>query len=224
MASAFEMLNRRTIRTEPNPYDKTTVVSIYPFEIVEVLVTIQPSRYVIPAGTLEKPSITVIGSASWWKESGENEPLMEVPVFSNVVAKNLVDDYIHSMNAAAAGVRHAGVFVLPGPVTLEQVLKDYQPQLKRADAMQKAWYEELIKQADAMWSRTNGNPLAVGDDARFAAKSLSKDKPWIKDFQQIQNIACVACGNMRNPQYPVCPHCKNIIDTELAKKLNIKPA
>jgi len=83
---------------------------------------------------------------------------------------------------------------------------------------------KLIEMADSLWARTNGNPLAIPDDARFAARALSLDKPWIKDFQLVQNIPCIACGALRNPAYPICPSCKMVVDPELAMKLGIKPS
>lgn len=224
MASVFELLNRKTVRSEPNPLDRTTIVSIFPNEIQETIITIQPSLYVIPGGSLENPSILVVSSASWWKETSPNEPLMEIPVYSTVLAKNLVADYINGMNCVVPGVRGPGLFVIPGEYTSEAIKKNYASQLKLANERQNLWYLELIKQADSLWARTNGNPNSVGDDARMAARILQKDKPWTQDFQAIENVNCVACGNLRNPTYPVCPHCRNIVDVELAKKLNIKAA
>jgi uncharacterized OB-fold protein len=36
----------------------------------------------------------------------------------------------------------------------------------------------------------------------------------------LELIRCNACGNLRNPQYPVCPTCKNVdMSHPLAKEL-----
>jgi len=222
--TAFEMLNRRTVRAEINPADKTTIVSIAPFDIVENVITIQPSRYEIPRGSLENPSITVVGPASWWKETDPDQPLLEVIVGSVILAKNLIYDYISAMNGVTMTVAQPGIFHIPGEATLDYVKKNLADQLKRYDTMQRAWYQELVKQADGLWARTNQNPLSIDDQSRLAARELQLERPWIRDFQSVQNVNCIACGNLRNPQFPICPSCHMIVDTALAAKLGIVPA
>src|SRR3972149_6495957 len=60
-------LARRVIRAPINPLDRSTVISIYPKDIVEVKHTIQPGIFKIPKGSYKVPSITVIGPSSWWR-------------------------------------------------------------------------------------------------------------------------------------------------------------
>lgn len=222
--SVFEMLNRRTVRAEVNPADKTTIVSIAPFDIVETITTVQPSRYEIPKGSLENPSLTVIGPASWWKETDPDQPLLEVIVGSVLVAKNLIYDYISAMNCVTMTVAQPGLFHVPGVLTLADVKKNFGEHLKRYDTMQRAWYKELVNQADGLWARTNQNPLSIDNQSRLAARELQLERPWIRDFQSVQNVNCIACGNLRNPQYPICPSCHMIVDTALAAKLGIVAA
>lgn len=225
MATVFDHLQRRTIRAEVNPFDKTTIVSIAPFDIEETILTIQPGKFFIPKGTLAEPSLTVIGPSSWWKETDPDQPLLEIVVSSVIVGRALVEDYINSMNGVTLGVVQPGVFHVPGEITsVKEIKAKYGHVLARMDTFQKAWYQFLIKQADSMWARSNQNPLAIDDQSRMAAKLLQLDKPWIKDFQSIQNVSCIACGNLRNPQFPICPHCRMIVDKELAVKLGISAA
>lgn len=224
MASVFEQLHRRTVRAEVNPFDKATIVSIAPFEIRETILTIQPGSFVIPAGSLEKPSLTVIGPSSWWKETDPEQPLLEIVVSSILVGRSIVDDYIQSMNGVTLGTCQPGVFYVPGEITLDEVKKKYGHVLARMNLLQNQWYAFLVKQADSMWARSNQNPLAIDDQSRMAARILQIDKPWIRDFQQVQNVNCVACGSLRNPQFPICPHCKLIVDKELAVKLGLSEA
>jgi hypothetical protein len=225
MATAFEALHRRTIRAEVNPFDKTTIVSIAPFDITETILTVQPGSFFIPKGTLEEPSLTVIGPSSWWKETDPEQPLLEIVVSSVLIGRALVEDYINSMNGVTLGTSQPGIFHVPGEYTdVKEVKKKYGHILTRMNLHQLAWYQFLIKQADSLWARSNQNPLAIDDQSRMAAKTLQIDKPWIRDFQTIQNIACVACGNPRNPQFPICTHCKMIVDKELAIKLGLAEA
>jgi hypothetical protein len=92
----------------------------------------------------------------------------------------------------------------------------------KAKASQKKWFLELVRIADILWSRSNGNPLSISDDARLACKELNiQNKPWLGDMQTAELVRCIACGNLRNPQFPICQTCKAIADPEMAKKLNL---
>jgi hypothetical protein len=219
--SIFSASRRRVNRQETNPLDKSTIVSIYPRDINETKPTIQPSTYHIPAGTYEKPSLLVIGSASWFKELDMEQPLLEIPVSSVIVADSIVNDYCNGLLGCNMGTHMPGLFFVPGEITVPKLIKEHQGLLDKARERQNNWYVSLTKQADSLWARTSGNPLAIDDTMRLAARELKLDKPWLKDFQLAQMIACVACGNLRNPVYPICPHCKNVIDKAKAKELNL---
>ena len=224
MASAFEMLNMRTMRAPVNPLDKATIVSVYPKRIIEKKLTLQPSVFDIPPGSVEKPGILVIGPSSWWKFVEERQPLIEITHSAIVMAESIINDKINALLGVEPGVCAPGLFFVPGELNEAAIKKDYKVQLDQAAARQKLWYSKLVEMADSLWARTNQNPLAIPDDARFAARALSLDKPWTKDFQLIQNVPCVACGSLRNPTYPICPSCKMVVDQELATKLGIKPS
>ena len=89
------------------------------------------------------------------------------------------------------------------------------------NVLQTRWYEALIKLADSLWARHSGNPLAIDDRMRMAARALKRDKVWIKDFQLTELIPCSACGHLRNPLFPVCMNCNRVVDIDLAKKIGI---
>lgn len=222
VAEFLRKSRRRTNRATINPLDKSTLISIYPRDIHEIKVTIQPSNYDIPAGTYENPSLVVIGSASWWRELDPEQPLLEIPIPSVVIADSVVKDYCSGLIGCNMGDKMPGISFLPGELTLDKIRKDYPGFLEALQKKQKAWYQELIKMADVLWSRSNGNPLAITDDMKLAAREFKIDKAWIKDFQHASLVPCVACGNMRNPAFPVCPVCKAIADPEAAKSLGIK--
>ncbi len=104
-----------------------------------------------------------------------------------------------------------GLFFIPGAHHLGVVRKEYKHLLDQAFDKQKRWYETLVRMTDTLWSRTNGSPLCVSDDARLAARELMlTNKDWMKDFTAIEQIRCAACGSLRNPEYPVCATCKAI--------------
>ncbi len=218
-ANAFR---RRTIRGPVNPLDKSTIVSILPKEIIETKPTIQPGRFVIPPGSVDHPAILVVGPSSWWREIDEDQPLLEIPSSSIQIADSVVKDYCNGILACNMADTMPGLFYVPGakqdakgepliPETLEWIRKEYKTELDNAVARQKKWYALLIKMADGLWARSNGNPLAVSDDMRLAAKEMNiQTKDWMKDFQMVDMVRCFACGALKNPLYPVCAACRAI--------------
>lgn len=214
--------NRRTIRAPVNPLDKSTIVSILPKPIAERKPTIQPGFFELKPGTFEHPSILVVGTSSWWREIDENQPLLEIPVSSVQVADSIVRDYCNGLLACNMADQMPGLFYLPGEFTVERVKKDFTPLLISARDKQKKWYMELIRIADILWSRSNGNPLSISDDARLACKELNiQNKPWLGDMQAMELVRCIACGSLRNPAYPICQSCHAIVDKEKAKELGL---
>lgn len=218
-------VNRRTVRAPINPMDKSTVVSIYPKKIIEEKPTIQPGRFAIAAGSYENPSILVIGSSSWWREIDEQQPLLEIPVSSVQVAQSIVVDYCNGLLACNMSDKMPGLFVVPGEQTVDKIKKDFKALLDKANENQIRWYKELVMIADTLWSRTNGNPLAISDDMRLAAQELKiQDKPWMQDFSTVTLTNCPACGQLRNNTFPVCANCKTILDKDKFDKLGLKMA
>ena len=215
--------NRRTIRAAVNPMDKSTVVSILPKHIIERKATVQPGFFEIHPGTFEKPALLVVGTSSWWREIDENQPLLEIPVSSIQIADSIVKDYCNGLLACNLDDMMPGLFYIPGEINLEKLRKEYMPLLLKAQAQQKRWFMELIRIADILWSRSNGNPLAISTDARLACKEMNiSNKPWLSDMQTAELVRCVACGSLRNQNFPVCQTCKAIADPEMAEKLNLK--
>jgi len=200
-------------RTPKNPIDKSTIVSIYPRAIVERKYTIEPGIFEIPPGRLDAPSLLVVGTSSWWTYTGENRPTIEVPVSSVQIADALIGDFCRGMLECDMVDARPGLIFVPGEVSLFELKTNekIKEKLLEAAAKQKNWYMRLVKVADSLWARSNGNPLAIPDDARLAAEELNlKDKVWMQDYKTVELDKCFACGSLKNPLYPVCPTCKAI--------------
>lgn len=212
--------NQRTIRGPVNPMDKSTIFSIFPKEIIENKPTLQPGVFHIHAGSLDKPSALVVGPSSWWREIDDQQPLLEIPVSSIQIADSIVKDYCNGLTACNMVDMMPGLFYLPGEWTVDKLRKEQPRIIEKYAENQKRWFLELVRLADVMWARTNGNPLAINDDARLACRELNiKDKPWLKDYQTSELVRCKFCGTLKNPQFPVCSVCHLTEDPELAKKL-----
>lgn len=196
-----------------NPLDKSTLVSIYPKAIKFVNITLQPGRWFLEAGSVEKPALMVLGPSSWWKDVGPDEPLIEIVQSSVQIAESLVRDYLNGMFAVNQHDTLPGLFWVPGEVdsALLKSEKKYQNLLKNALTHQMNYYRTLIKYADAMWARSNGNPLVINDEMRLAARTLGlRDKDWMSDHRRAEMAPCFACGEFKNPEYAICKSCHTI--------------
>jgi hypothetical protein len=227
MSQVGEFPNMNALRRIPprapiNQHDKSTIVSVFPKEIIERKATIFPGLFIVPPGTPEHPSILVVGPSSWWRDVDEEMPLLEIPVFSIQIAKSVVEDYCNGILGCDMDSNMPGLFYIPGEYNLQSLRKSYQHEIDKAIARQRNWYGILVKLADSLWARSNGNPLAISDDMRMAAKQLGLDnKDWLKNFQAVDNVRCKACGSQRNPDFPVCPVCKAVDDPEKFKTMGL---
>jgi hypothetical protein len=214
--------NRRTIRAPVNPLDKSTVVSILPKQVSANKITIQPGTFEIAPGTLENPSILVVGTSSWWREVDIDQPLLEIPVSSIQVADSIVKDYCNGLLGCNMNEMMPGLFYVPGEFSVKKLKEEYSQLFIKAKANQNRWFMELIRIADILWSRTNGNPLSISDDARLGCIELNiSNKPWLGDVQSMELVRCIACGSLRNPQFPICQTCHAIVDPVKAKELGL---
>lgn len=204
-------LNRRTVRGPVNPLDKCTIVSIYPKEIHERKLTLMPGDFYIPKGSFENPAILVVGPSSWWREIDEEQPLLEIPVSSIQVADSVVKDYCNGVLGSDMAYAMPGLFYVPSEHTVTSLKKSYMHELEAAKRRQEAFYSALMKLADSLWARSNGNPLAISEDMRMAARELGHtNRDWMKNFTMTEMIRCSACGALKNPEYPVCQVCRAI--------------
>ena len=216
---------RRTIRAPVNPLDVSTIVSILPKEIDERKPTIEPGRFIIPKGSYENPSILVVGTSSWWKETDPDQPMLEIPHSSVVVANSVVLDCVGAMFMCDMASSMPGLFYLPGRIEQVVVKTVYKKQLDEANVKQRNWYLNLVKAADSLWARSNGNPLAISDDMRLAAESLNlKDKAWMQDFTTMELVNCPACGYLVKPGFPICSNCRTIVNKKLYDDLKLVQA
>jgi len=231
-AAPWQNVKRRTVRAEINPLDKSTIVSVYPVKVREVKHTIQPGVFEIEPGTYDNPSILVVGPSSWWRELSDDEPLLEIPQSSILIADSVVKDYANGLLECNMGDRMPGLFFVPGCkqdangkpnilATKEWIKKDHVASLNLAKVKQTNWYKALIEMADILWARSNGNPLSISNDMRIAARELVLKKDWDQDFARMEMIPCRACGTRNHAGVVVCPNCKVVLDQVKFKELGL---
>lgn len=225
--SPINQIRRRPV----NPLDKSTIVSIFPQVIVDKKETIFPGYNTIPAAPDNDYSILVVGPASWWKEMDEGQAPLEIQTSSLDIAESIVRDFKLSVLASNGYDKSPGLFVIPGNhkkesikdwVNPEDPTDTFKTRIEFAKNQQKAWFAELVMIADADWAVTNGNPRSVSEISRLAAMYLGfADKPWLQDFKSVMLQPCTACGELVNPDYPVCKNCHAIVNRARAKELGI---
>lgn len=163
-----------------------------------------------------------MGSSSWWKETDENAPLLEIPTGSVLVADSIIKDFCNGLLGCNMGDAMPGLFFVPGEKTQKQILHEHLADLVLAEAHQNHWFDTIIGLASSTWAKIQ-NPLAIPDDARFAARARGReDLPWLGEFRVQQMIPCIACGSLRDPRFPICPSCRRVVDKELYAKLNVE--
>jgi hypothetical protein len=221
---------RQIKRMPVNPLDKSTIVSIYPEEIHEVKPTIFPGYFHIPAAKMGDFETAIIGPSSWWKELDPDEPALEIPVSSVVIADSVIRDWAVGLEACNMGDKKPGLFAVPGAHDKKSIIgykssetgKSFGDLLADAMQFQKNWFAEIVNRTDVFWAASNGNPMVVSRYAKMAAIYLKMNRTWMETTKALAMSPCPACGNMINPSYPVCMHCKNIIDPVKAKELNLQ--
>src|SRR5438132_961205 len=121
--------NKRLIRAQKNPMDKCTIVSIFPKEIYQKNPTVEPGKFRIKSGTYENPAILVIGSSSWWKYVDEDQPMLEIPVSSIMMANSVIRDYCNGLLACNMSDTMPGLFFVLGEHTVIDIKLKYKKKL-----------------------------------------------------------------------------------------------
>ena len=216
--------NVRNVRQPTNPLDKSTVFSILPKLVRETKCTLEPGVFEIPKGSFAEPSRLVVGPSSWWKDvspGDEGQPLVEIPTSSILIADSVVRDYCNGILGCNMGDAMPGLFWLPGEVTVATLKDKHKGVLEAANLKQRNWFNILIKMGDVLWARSQGNPISISEDMKMAAQELNVTRDWTRNFEHIEMISCVACGNLIKSSIIICPNCKIVLKPEEFKKLNL---
>jgi hypothetical protein len=207
------------VGSRKNPKDRVTIFSIFPKQIDEFKITLFPSHYVIPAGSVEKPGFIHIGAASWWKEIFESNQIMEIIENAEDVARAIIGDYNNNLFGSSEDA-HPGLFFVPEEIGVDDAKKKYTANFAEALRKQRNYYLKQVNFADQIWSKQQ-NPAMIGEPMRLAAQELGLDKEWASNYVQAAMSKCPACGVLRDTNFPVCAACNRVVDTEKYKKLGL---
>jgi len=220
----FALRQNKPEKMPVNPLDRSTIFSILPKKITEKNCTLDPGIFVIEPGTETNPTRLVVGPSSWWKDvsnGDDSQPLVEIPQSSILIADSVVRDYCNGILACNMGDSMPGLFWLPGNVTVNELKEKHKEILEGAKKKQRNWFNALIKMADMLWARSSGNPLAISEDMKMAAKEINVTRDWTRNFEHIEMISCHACGQLVRNTVIVCSNCKIVMKPDEFKKLNL---
>lgn len=222
----------------------STVVSIFPRELIENKPSVSPNEYRIPACLSVEgksypdidPVTVLIADASTQFYKGWNEWIPAV-VPSEQLAQDIVRSFfISNLEVTPGGEQPIGpgLFSVTGAYDREEkiaregynnekaaawVKKEFPDELKKASRGQDLWFQLLVRRADNEWNRTR-NSRSISDVHRAAAKRLGVERDWTKDIILSEVTKCPACRQSVDPLAIVCPICKHVINPSALKKLN----
>ncbi len=220
----------------------STVVSIYPRELVEKKPSVEPNEYTIPACISKDgqgypdipPATLLVHDATTRFYKGFNEWIPAV-VPSDELAKDLVNAFFSSNIDITNDPEHPigpGLFYVTGAYDREDKIKkegfdknkssvwiqtEYKDELANCQKGQDQWFQLLVRRADTEYLRSR-NSRSVSDVHRFAARRLGVERDWTKDITLAAINKCPACRQQIDPLALICPICKfEVNPLELAK-------
>ena len=119
-----------------------------------------------------------------------------------VVAENLVRAWTRGRVGTEGGLG-PGVLICQG-------LEPSHDEVAQARALQTAYFEFLVNDADAKYAREGAKDIEA--DHRLAAEWLGvQNREWAKPITPASNKACPACGEDIKSTALVCRHCRTDI-------------
>src|SRR5207247_10935382 len=90
------------------------------------------------------------------------------------------------------------------------------------------WFQKLVKAADDNWNR-NKQRRMISDKYILAAQRLAVKREWMNldllnstSLPTIEMISCPFCSFQIPAKAPLCMNCKNVVNIEEKKKLDLQ--
>ena len=197
---------------------KSTVVSIYPFELNEEKPGLLPALYRIAAGTFDKPSILHVGDARYFIPRALDQPPIVAFESGEIVARALVEDFVKAQLEYTPSA-HPGLMWIPGEVDESKVKFKFIEELKDLKVKQDRWFMKLIEKADDDWNKFRHH-RSITDVQRRACEFLKLKREWTSVEDSTKFIDCPACMTRIRETVIICPNCHVVINEQLAAKLH----
>lgn len=203
--------------------DKTTIVSLYPFELNEDKPGLYPGRFTIPAASAGDISILTIDRAVHHVYLDMDRGSLTVPTPSEEVARAICQDFISAQLAYSPGEAEPGLFFVEGSFTKKEVLDKFKDRISGAKERQRQWYVRLVEVADDEWAKYHSHK-SISDLQRFAAVQLGLEREWNVQGTADAHQFCPACKMVMSADAMICGSCRTIVKPEEYKKAGFATA
>lgn len=190
-----------------------TIISMLPYTLMERRPSLVNNRYEIPASEGDDFVVVHIPDTEALVYATEGNVLRRT-VSGEQVAGSLVNDHIRDSYGVTENAFPA-LKSLPGKHSKEFILKNFSEEIKALRQIQKNWFVEQIKLADASWNdpKNGRKPQAISDLQRTACKALGLNREWMVIYRS-DNVECPACTTFIPDRAIVCPNCQTILKPE----------
>lgn len=190
-----------------------TIISMLPYPLEEKRPSLVAMRYEIPAAPENDFVVVHIADTEAMHYVGEGN-ILRRHVSGEQVAGSLVNDHIN----ASYGIKEdafPALKALSGKHSKEFIKKEFSKELEGLRKVQKNWYAEQVKLADAAWNdpRNGRKAQAISDLQRTACKCLGLNREWMTVYRT-DNVECPACTTMIPDRALVCPNCQTILKSK----------
>lgn len=194
---------------------KCTVVSFIPFQLNEEKPGLLPGKFIIPEGSEDKPSITIVSGARHYVYLDGDRGSLPVRDASHEVARSICEDFSSAQLGISEGCM-PGIFWVPGEMPWREIQEKYPELIISARISHKRWMHKLIEMADDDWNRYKKHSVIADFQRTFAdiLKIDPKKHEWMNIQNVVDSLSCPSCGTSYREGVAVCTVCKCVLDKE----------
>lgn len=196
---------------------KSTVISIFPFELKELKPGLNPGFFQVPAcESYDRPVIFTVGSSSYNVYLGEKRNF-PVIVESIRIAEAIVNDVINSHIESNSDEAHAGLMAIEGEITAQLLKVKYEEEMQELKDCQTRWFQKLVTLADNDWEKYHTH-VSISDLQRKAVSMLNLSRPYMDVIKSDIPKLCPVCQDLIPVDAIVCKTCKAVLNAEKYKE------
>lgn len=192
-----------------------TVVSFFPFPLLEEKPGLIPNRFQIPASDTHKPQVLKVTKAMHYVYLDETRGSLQVRDSPDEVARSIVDDFSNAQLGIGEGAK-PGLFWVNGDYSAEQIEKEFKQEIVQAKVAQMKWFQAICRIADDDWNKYHQHNV-VSDFQRKAAHLIGwkpEEHTWMNARALENSIKCPSCLTVVDGATVLCPTCKRILKPE----------
>jgi hypothetical protein len=197
-----------------------TVVSFFPFPLMEEKPGLIPNRFPIPASDTFKPQVLKVTKAMHYVYLDETRGSLQVRDSPDEVARSIVEDFCNAQLGLGEGAS-PGIFWVNGDFTADEIEKKFPQEVVAVKVKQLKWFQAICRIADDDWNKYHQHNV-VSDFQRKAAHLIGwkpEEHAWMNARGLENSIKCPNCTKVLDGSVISCPDCRCIINKEAYEKL-----